>query len=423
MDTKRNSRTSRNLHIAVVTETWPPEINGVSLTTQRLVRGMLSRGHRVSLVRPRQGKHDDGGSQSIAAASLADDLSLADTLRVKGIPIPGYPGLRFGLPAHRLLQRKWAADRPDIVQVVTEGPLGASAVGAARALGLPIISEFHTNFHSYSQHYGWGWLTALIAGHLRRLHNRACLTLAPSEAMASALTHSGYRQVRVVSRGIDTKLFHPGRRSEVLRKSEWGVNDGDLVLAYVGRLAPEKNLALVFAAYEAIRKLRPGTRLLLVGDGPMRRHLTTGDPNVIFAGMRRGVDLATHYASADLFLFPSETETFGNVILEALASGLPVVAYRLAAAAEVVRTDWNGALAEPGKATDFIAAAVSLAINPQALRDAAERAAQSIVARQWECVHDQLEDAYQAVLGHAGRPQPNVGEISSRTEAQPCGDR
>ncbi|MCE9569557.1 MAG: glycosyltransferase family 1 protein, partial [Rhodocyclales bacterium] len=306
------------LHIAIVTETYPPEVNGVAMTLGRMVQGLLQRGHRVSLTRPRQHAED------MPAASAMETTTL-----VRGLPIPGYAGLKFGLPAARLLCRQWRAERPDVVQVVTEGPLGASAIGAARELGIPVVSEFHTNFHAYSRHYGFAWLENLVALHLRRLHNRSRMTLVPSHQLGVDLVRRGYRGVRVVARGVDTRLFNPARRSDALRSS-WNAAGDDLVVAHVGRLAPEKNLSLVLSTFEAIHRYAPRARLLLVGDGPLRRKLEKAHPQHIFAGMRHGEDLATHYASADLFLFPSMTETYGNVTLEALASGLPVVAYRMA---------------------------------------------------------------------------------------------
>jgi glycosyltransferase involved in cell wall biosynthesis len=304
------------LQVAIVTETYPPEVNGVAMTLGRMVTGLLARGHRVHLTRPRQNADD---------RARTDD-AYCETL-VLGLPIPGYRGLRVGVPARILLRKQWQLKRPDVVQVATEGPLGAAAIAAARALNIPVVSEFHTNFHTYSKHYGFGWLEGLVAAHLRRLHNRSALTLVPTQALANELAAEGYRNLRVVSRGIDNELFHPCKRSTELRR-QWGVTDDQLVVSYVGRIAAEKNLPLVLKAFDAICQHLPSARLLLVGDGPLRKRLGRDYPQHIYAGMRHGEDLAAHYASADLFLFPSLTETFGNVTAEALASGLPVVAYR-----------------------------------------------------------------------------------------------
>jgi glycosyltransferase involved in cell wall biosynthesis len=376
----------------VVTETYPPEVNGVAMTLGRMVQGLLARGHRVSLTRPRQ--HDGDAPANVPRLT---------TTLVRGLPIPGYAGLRFGLPAPRLLRRQWRAERPDVVQVVTEGPLGASAIAAARALGIPVVSEFHTNFHAYSRHYGFAWLEDLVAAHLRRLHNRSRMTLVPSRQLGADLQRRGYRKLRVVARGVDTALFNPARRSVGLRDI-WQVAEHELVVAHVGRLAPEKNLPLVLDTFAAIRRHAPSARLLLVGDGPARARLEREHPEHIYAGMRHGEDLAAHYASADLFLFPSMTDTWGNVVLEALASGLPVVAYRMAAAAELIRHGDNGLLADPGAGDRFQRAGLDLVARPAARRRMGRAAAASVAALDWETIHDQLVAALREAIAQPAPP-------------------
>ncbi|MBI5901808.1 MAG: glycosyltransferase family 1 protein [Rhodocyclales bacterium] len=343
-----------------------------------MVEGLRARGHRVGLTRPRQAPTEQA----------AQGTGFCETL-VRGLPIPGYPGLKFGLPAASQLRRQWALDRPDVVQVVTEGPLGASALAAARRLGIPVVTEFHTNFHAYSRHYGFGWFERAVAAHLRRLHNRGDLTLVPSQQLGVELTRGGYRNIRVVARGVDTRLFNPGRRSIALRAS-WGLAGNQLVAAYVGRIAPEKNLDLVFSSFAALRSHVPDARLLLVGDGPTRPRMEKRHPGHIFAGMRHGEDLAAHYASADLFLFPSVTETYGNVTLEAMASGLPVVAFRMAAAAELIRHGHNGMLAEVGSNAGYVRAVLDLICRPGARRRIGAMAAESVAAFDWERIHDRL---------------------------------
>jgi glycosyltransferase involved in cell wall biosynthesis len=380
------------LHIAIVTETYPPEVNGVAMTLGRMVQGLLARGHRVSLTRPRQ-----------HAGDMPPASAMETTTLVRGLPIPGYAGLKFGLPATRLFRRQWRAERPDVVQVVTEGPLGASAISAARDLGIPVVSEFHTNFHAYSRHYGFAWLEDLVALHLRRLHNRSRMTLVPSHQLGVDLVRRGYRGIRVVARGVDTRLFSPARRSDALRAS-WKVAGDDLVVAHVGRLAPEKNLPLVLSTFEAIQRFAPRARLLLVGDGPLRKKLAQTHPQHIFAGMRHGEDLATHYASADLFLFPSMTETYGNVTLEALASGLPVVAYRMAAAAELIRHGDNGMLAAPGASDQFVRAALDLVTRPGVRQRAAGAAPRSVAMLDWDLIHDRLVAALRDAIAHPASP-------------------
>jgi glycosyltransferase involved in cell wall biosynthesis len=377
----------RSLRVAVVTETWPPEVNGVAKTAARFVEGLRRRGHTIQLIRPRQGSADQPRKEEIL---------------LRGIAIPRYPELKIGLPAKRALARLWSFQRPDVVHVVTEGPLGWSALQAAAKLKLPVVSDFRTNFHTYSAHYGVGWLKKPILAYLRKFHNRTLATMVPTEAMRAELSALGFQRVRVIARGVDTALFDPARRDARLRGS-WGAGPDDVVALYVGRLAAEKNLPALLAAYE---KAGPA-KLVLVGDGPMRRELQARYPDVVFAGTRSGEDLAAHYASGDVFLFPSLTETWGNVTLEAMASGLAVVAFDYAAAAEVVRHGHTGLLAPYGDTETFISQSVALAADPARVRRMGSAARAEAAGRGWDCVVRELEavlyaaaDAGRAALKH-----------------------
>jgi glycosyltransferase involved in cell wall biosynthesis len=389
----RASRRDAALNVALVTETWLPEINGVARTLGRLVEGLHRHGHRVDLVRPRQGAGD----------TPRDEALFAETL-VAGMPIPRYPELRFGLPVPTRLLRQWSQHRPDIVHIATEGPLGISALRAARRLGLPTSTSFHTNFDAYSRHYGFGWLHGAIAAHLRRFHNQAEVTLVPTQCQAQELRLTGYERIEVLARGVDTAQFNPQRRSAELRR-HWQVDAQAPVVAYVGRLAPEKNLAVVLDAFAAIRQRRADARLLFVGDGPARRDLQRRHPEHIYAGWRTGSELAEHYASADLFLFPSLTETFGNVTLEALASGLAVVAYDHAAAADLVRDDVNGRLVSAGDATAFAAAAAEIAADADTLYRLRDRAALSVSQLGWERIQDRFVGVLHETVSRHARAQ------------------
>ncbi len=384
------------LDLAIVTETYPPEINGVAMTISRLVEGLRGNGHRVRIVRPRQPATGSGAR----ALTDVEDAAL-DELAVPGFPIPGYAGLRFGLPAKRRLCAAWRVARPDAVHVVTEGPLGWSAVAAARALGIPVTSGFHTNFDRYSRHYGVGWLQPTLAAYLRSFHRRTRATLVPTEALAASLAGEGLSGVRVVGRGVDTDLFDPARRSAALR-AEWGLSGptaDDLAVLYVGRLAAEKNIGLALRAFAAIQARSPNARFILVGDGPLRAALQQQYqqyPAHRFAGQRLGVDLATHYASGDIFLFPSLTETFGNVTQEALASGLAVVAFRSAAAAETIIDGENGRTVAQGDDAAFIQAATEVMQNSVALR---KRARQSMSVCGWGAVSLRFEAVLREAIG------------------------
>lgn len=371
-------RADSALRVAVVTETYPPEVNGVAMTAQRMVQGLISRYHQVQLIRPRQGQE------------LGESSASFDEVLVRGVPLPRYRDLRMGLPAKAELLALWKRRRPHLVQVVTEGPLGWSAISAAKQLHLPVISDFHTNFHTYSRYYGAPIMGRAIGMYLRWLHNRAHCTLVPTEAMRHELAGMGFRNLQVLSRGVDTQLFQPSRWNKLLRQS-WGAGEQRLVALYVGRIAPEKNLPLLIEAFRRMQATRPGMKLVMVGDGPERAKLQAMHPDIIFAGMRTGEDLAEHYASADLFLFPSITETFGNVVLEAMASGLPVVAYDCAAAREHIRHGENGLRAAFDDAHAFIFQAQRLAASVDDARRMGRYARLTAESIDWDKVHERFE--------------------------------
>lgn len=331
------------MHIALVSETYRPEANGVAMTLGKLVDHLARSGHTVDVITP-------------AAREPGDE---ATVVTVPGLDLPGYPGVRFGLPAVRRLSSRWHRERPDVVYIATQGPLGWAAVRAARRLQLPAVSGYHTQFADYSHHYGLGFAAPVLQGYLRRFHRRTALTLAPTPALADELRRAGFGSVDVLPRGVDTARFSPDHRDRSLRAS-WGVMPGSNVVLYVGRIAPEKNLELAVRSFRAIQASDPQARFVLVGDGPLRESLAERHPDFIFTGTLGGDALAEHYASADLFLFPSLTDTFGNVVMEAMASGLTVVAFDSGAAAEHIRSFYNGVVAPFGDADRFVALSILL---------------------------------------------------------------
>jgi glycosyltransferase involved in cell wall biosynthesis len=362
------------LRIALVSETFPPEINGVAMTLGRLVEGLTGLGHQLQVVRPRQTR-------------LPDPATPYHDVPVPGLPLPRYQGLRFGLPAPLRLIRLWRQQRPDLVHVATEGPLGWSAIAAARYLGVPVTSAFHTHFDHYSRHYGLGWLTGWLSRYLRHVHNLTAATFVPTRALAQQLASAGYTDLHVLARGVDARLFHPAKRCAALRQS-WGLGEQDVAVLHVGRIAVEKNLGHLQAAFAAIQARHPGARLILVGDGPERAALQAlSQPNWHFAGARSGEDLARHYASGDLFLFPSLSETYGNVTLEAMASGLPVVAYACAGAAEVIHHGEDGLLAAPGAAEAFCYLGLKLAGNAELRQRLGQAARKRVEHQDWDSIY------------------------------------
>jgi len=374
--------TRPSLRIAVVTETWPPEVNGVAMTLAKLVQGLSHRNHDVQLIRPRQTKTE----------SPMNDSTLEEVL-MRGMPIPRYPELKLGLPSKKTLVKTWTLRRPDVVHIATEGPLGWSALQAAKVLKLPVTSDFRTNFQSYSKHYGVGWLRKPIVAYLRKFHNATACTMVPTRELMRTLGQNGFSNLKVVSRGVDTKLFNMSKRDTSLRSS-WGADDKTTVLISVGRMAPEKNLDQVLKIHEDLKYKGKEFKLVMVGDGPLKEQFQQRYPEIIFPGMLSQSNLATCYASSDLFVFPSQTETFGNVTLEALASGIPVLAFDCAAARDWVQTGVNGWLVAENNPEGFAAQAVAIFNNQDALKQITQSTRQQVVHLDWDQIAEQVESVF-----------------------------
>lgn len=379
------------MKLTIVTETFPPEVNGVAMTFGHLAHELARRGHFLTIYRPRLPRPR---SPSAIPAPFTE-------IAMPGMRIPGYPLLRLGLPARRTLVRQWRRERPDLVHVVTEGPLGASAITAARQLGIPVTSSFHTNFHAYTQHYGFAPLQNLALGWLRRVHNRTLRTFAPTTDLCDELRAFGFRNLHLLSRGVDPTLFAPERRSKELRAS-WGAGPDDLVVLHVGRIAAEKNYPLLFNTYDAMRAANPRVRCVLAGEGPLKPQLIREHPQHIYAGFFSREEIGRYYASADIYIHASLTETFGNVLTEAMASGLAVTSFDYAAARQFIQHGINGLAVPRTEPGSLVAAAVRLATDAP-LRDRLRANARTALLRQsWNIVVARFEtDLFAAIREHA----------------------
>ena len=364
------------MRIAYVTETYPPEINGVALTVARAVAYLRQQGHTVDLIRPRRTDESSGGD--------------ADELRVAGRSLPMYPEVRFGWPCVSAVAARLRATRPQLVHVATPGPLCLAAVSLARQLSIVTTSDYRTDFGDYAGHYHLGWLGNSVARYLRWFHNRTERSFVPTELCRQRLAQQGFERLAVVGRGVDVDHFSPNRRDPALRE-RWNPAGGPILL-HVGRLAAEKNVALALRAAAAAATRVPGTKAVVVGDGPMRGALQRQFPQALFLGMQTGDALAACYASADVFMFPSLSDTFGNVTLEALASGLPVVAFNRAAAAEHMRDGVDGHLISPNDSAAFVQATCHLAgLDEVTAYGMRLRARQAALAATWSRVLAQFE--------------------------------
>ena len=372
------------IRLAIVTETYVPDVNGVANSLRQLLRALDPQRFRIQIIRTRPRQEWTPEHSEVWC---------------RGVTIPMYPDLQLGLPARRKIRRVWETFQPDIVYIATEGPLGMSALKEAGRRGLLVLSAFHTNFHRYSSFYGLGWIKTLTLNWLRRFHNRTAMTIVPAADIARDLREQGFHNVQVLSHGVDCHLFHPRRRSVALR-DQWRAREQTRVLLYVGRIAAEKNIPLAIQAWQSLTAQGEDVRLVMVGDGPMRASLQQQYPRIVFAGVQTGDMLARYFASADVFLFPSQTETFGLVTLEAMASGLAVVAFPQAAAAIHIRDGDNGMLAPSLEDEAFIHAACELLNqNVANMRQSARLQAESA---SWESIGEYFSSLIQSELAGSG---------------------
>lgn len=384
------------VRISLVTETFPPEINGVALTNFRLVGNLRRKGHDVELIRPQPRR-----------SAIRGYWRVDREFRVAGLPLPFYPGMRVGSFCRKRLLCRWTTNRPEIVHIATEGPLGLAALLAARQLRIPVTSTFHTNFQQYCCHYRVGFLRSQVLRYLRWFHNQCATTLVPTPDLSEHLENLGFLRLQHLGRGVDRELFNPARRSPELRR-KWGAGTGAPVVLCVSRMAREKNLPLVLQTFLRFKEHAPHSRMVMVGDGPFLPSLRHRFPQAHYAGMRFDEDLAAHYASADLFFFASVTETFGNVILEAMASGLVVLSYDYAAGRRFIQHRRSGMLAPYDQADLFQQTARELLHDRNSWPLMAEAARERTSEAPWTSVVDQFEATLRRFVENGDTDHGNV---------------
>jgi glycosyltransferase involved in cell wall biosynthesis len=375
------------MRIALVTENFLPKLDGVTRTLAMLLEYLHTRGHAALVLGPR------GAPRRYAGARIYG---------TPGLPLPFYPELRALLPSPGL-ERRLARFRPDIIHVAEPMLLGAMGIVWAQRLGIPLISSYHTNLAAYCSYFRLGMLETPVWAYRRMLHNACDATLCPSPSTARELRGQGFERVDLWPRGVDATLFHPARRSLAWRRSITGDERRPIALS-VGRLSHEKNLGVLIEAWNALQGR--DAHLVIVGDGPARGDLerTLAGPTVTFTGYLRGEALAEVYASADLFVFPSLTETFGQVALEAMASGLAVLGFDADGVRDLVRDGETGLLAPCGEQATFTRMFSLLLDEPQLRARMGLRARAAAEQRTWEGVMDGLLDDYERIIeAHAER--------------------
>ncbi|BBL86193.1 Sulfoquinovosyldiacylglycerol biosynthesis protein (chromatophore) [Paulinella micropora] len=369
------------MKIAFFTETFLPKVDGIVTRLTKTVDYLVKNGDEVIVFCP------EGGPENYMGARV---------IGVPALPLPLYPELKLAIPRPAVAEvlEKFS---PDIVHVVNPAVLGLGGIWLAKIKNLPLVASYHTHLPKYLEYYGMGILEPLLWELLKAAHNQALLNLCTSTAMVEELSRKGIQHTALWQRGVDTDLFRPELRSEFMRKKLLnGRSDTGALLLYIGRLSAEKQIERIRPVLEAL----PDARLALVGDGPYRQQLERifHGTATNFVGYLGGEELASAYASADAFLFPSSTETLGLVLLEAMAAGCPVVGANRGGIPDIVTNGINGYLYEPEEENSLATATRKLLGNHEerlALREAARQEAERWG---WKAATDQLRDYYQQIL-------------------------
>jgi glycosyltransferase involved in cell wall biosynthesis len=371
------------VRIGLVSDTYTPQVNGVTTVVRRIVSLLRAQGHEALVVAPRY-----------PATDGPPDLRV---LRIPSLPLPLYPDIRMSLPPFRQVGDFFDAAPPDVVHVHTEGALGLAGRRYARRRGVPLVTSFHTNFPEYSRHYGVGFLESAVWRWLQWFHRPARVTFTPGEAIRDDLVRRGLPHAALWGRGVDAQFFHPGRRDPAWRRWLAG-GDDTLIVLHVGRLAHEKNLGVLIEAWrQTYDALGQRATFVVAGEGPEARRITSRLPFVRLLGFLPREDLATLYASADVSVFPSHTETCGLVALEAMASGSAVIAADAGGFRESIRPGATGLLVPAHEPRGYRDAIVALANDSAARFALAAGARDYAVSRDVAAENAELLDRYAAL--------------------------
>lgn len=382
--------------------------DGVTLTLNRLVSYLESQGIEVLVVAP-----------------TTDEPTLehaGELMPVPSVPVPGRGEYRFATILPLQIRNRITRFQPDLVHVATPDLIGRWAMSYARRKGIPVVATYHTDFVSYLGYYHLDSLEPLLLSYLRYFYRRCELVCVPSQSMIDKLRSRGVEgNMRVWGRGVETDRFNPRQRSVKWRRG-LGVADGVPMITYVGRLVWEKNVRNLVDVSHGLSERRVPHRIMIVGDGPAREELATLLPEAIFTGHLDGKALARAYASSDIFFFPSTTETFGNVVLEAMASGLPCVCVRATGSSDLVEHRRNGYLIEPGEIDGLVEATEGLAIDATLREEMGRRSLELAHAYRWETLMARMVEYYreaQQLAAATPTLQRALGMVPSRYRHSP----
>jgi phosphatidylinositol alpha 1,6-mannosyltransferase len=368
-----------NVRVAIVAESFLPQVNGVTNSVLRVLEHLRDSEHEALVVAP----HDEGVPAEYAGFPV---------IALSAMSLPGYADVRIGLTPTSQFERIFADFGPDVVHLAAPFSMGYNAVLATSRMSIPSVAVFQTEIAAYASTYGWARITPVLWHRLRRIHSLATLTLAPSTYTARTLIERGVPRVRIWGRGVDSVRFNPSKRDETLR-AELAPN-GEVIIGYMGRLAPEKRVADLTVLADI-----PDSRVVVVGDGPLRAEIEAALPDAYFCGKLAGDELPRVVASMDIFVHPGELETFGQAIQEAEACGVPVVAPAVGGPLDLIQPEVNGLLYRPGDLATMRAYVEALVTDPVRRDRLAAGAHASVEHRTWSHICDQLLGHYDDACG------------------------
>ncbi len=373
------------LRIALVSETYPPEINGIAYAVSRMVQGLRARGHEISLIRPRNKRSD---------IPLVSER-FAETL-VRGAPVTINNNLKLGLPAKDELYQLWSVRRPDLIHIATEGPLGWSALKAARKLKIPSISDFRTKFYTQHQQPGIQWLRGAVMAYLRKFHNSSQCTMVPTNELKRELTKMGFHNLEVVPRGVDTDLFNPEKRSIALRSS-WGADDDTLVLIYIIQGNKDKHLKWILRALKLAKSTAGNIKLVLVTNRQVKPIQKSRTEDIVTAHDLQENEWPSYLASADLLLSPGVGDGLSNKVIEAMSSGLTIMTQTSIATSHLLINNVNSLVVPQDDESSFLTLFVQIIGQRKMLKDVGLKARQTAMSYEWNYVVERIEDIFQAI--------------------------
>ncbi len=373
------------MKIAIFTDTFSPEINGVTKNLDRLLNYFSEAGIKYLVFAPE-------------TEPRIDNIHEKNVVRMKSLNFFLYPELKFSLPNYLKIKSKLAKFNADLFHLITPFNIGLTGLYAARQTDTPLVASYHTNFDQYLDYYQINFLEKAAWKYLRWFHDQAMRNYCPSEETKNELAKRDFINLDIWGRGIDAKLFSPEHKSQQF--IEKNALEDKITLLYVGRLAREKNLSLLIESFKRLnQKYKKKIELIITGDGPELKRLQKELPdNVIFTGFKNGIELSRIYASADIFAFPSVTETYGNVVIEAMASGLPVVAVLAGGVKENLINNYNGLASKKNDEAEFTARLEELIVNDKLRKLLAHNARQHALEQSWDHVFEKLDRSYQKVI-------------------------